>query len=423
MRLYEGFAFAFASYQPDFQPITSTNMKNKPSTKPSEAGSLKAQANVYRYRILGIQPLSVEMDAQTLGPMTLQKITCNISIRSATDDPVLQRQLGGSLLAIEFSSSEEDMLVATRRGMSLLEDFLSALALVTGSSFQTTEPLQVARITERADECDFYIFKRLPMSHWGEAITKEKIETVKHILAHWDGLEDGHRLRRAALQYREAIGNLDDTAAFQEAYIGLETMEPPLAKAVGLSPGMEEISGSCEACGHSYVRKKTTLVGVRTFVLGTIDAASADDDRAADWRLINRLRNDLMHGLVDPEKLGDRPAAAMIATMAYLHNAICLQSHAAGRVTDKYHLARGGKIYLICGTYKEPTWPNLHQWGMVLEMKDFTWVPHEQIGFVPQLQFKNNGLKDAEGFVAVLDAPFSTATNESLSFPNVEHDV
>jgi hypothetical protein len=53
-------------------------------------------------------------------------------------------------------------------------------------------------------------------------------------------------LRRAARLYRDAIGNFDDTSAFQEAYIGLEAMEPPLAKMVGLNPGTEEIQGECE---------------------------------------------------------------------------------------------------------------------------------------------------------------------------------
>lgn len=398
-------------------------MGKKSKKSGSEPGvKAKKQALVYIYRVLGLQPLSVQMSPQTLGPMKVQKTDCNISIRSASDDPLLQRQYGGSLLSIQFSSAEEDLLVAARHGMSLLEDFLSALALVTGSTFRATEPLQVARITEAADECDFYIFKRLPMSHWGDPITKEKIRSVEHVLAHWDGLEDGHRLRRAALQYREAIGNLDDAAAFQEAYIGLETMEPPLARAAGLTPGTEEVTGKCEACGHSFVRKKTSLVGVRAFVLDTQDVATAEEGRAADWKLINRLRNDLMHGLVDPEKFGDRPNAALVVVMAHLHNAICLLSHAESLVTNEYRLARGGQTYLLCGTYKEPKWPALHQWGMLLELEDFAWVPHEQYSWVPELKFRNNDLKDVEGLVAMLTTPFSTATTESLDFPRIEHD-
>jgi hypothetical protein len=397
----------------------------KKSKKTGSGPKVKAkrQAVIYLYRVLGLQSLSVQMSPQTLGPMKVQKTECTISIRSESADPAVQRQSGGSLLAIQFSSTEEDMLVAAQLGMSLLEDFLSALALVTGSTFRATEPLQVARITEAADECDFYIFRRLPISHWGESITEEKVDLVKRILAHWDGLEDGHRLRRAALQYREAIGNLDDAAAFQEAYIGLETLEPPLAKAVGLTPGTEEVDGKCEACGHSYVRKKTSLVGVRAFVLNSLDATTAEKRRVADWKLINKLRNDLMHGLVDPENLKDRPNAALTAAMAHLHNALCTHSHADSLVADVYRLARDGQTYLLCGTYKDPKWPELHEWHTLLELEDFVWVPHAQFGWVPELKFRNNGLKDVEGFVAKLTTPFSTATTESLDFPRTERDA
>jgi hypothetical protein len=355
--------------------------------------------------------------------MKIQKTDCSISIRSASDDPAVQRLTGGSMLAIEFSSTEEDLLVAARQGMSRLEDFLSALALVTGSTFRSTEPLQVARITEAGDECDFYIFKRLPVSHWGVPITEEKIRSVEHILAHWDGLEDGHRLRRAALQYREAIGNLDDTAAFQEAYIGLETMEPPLAKAQGLNPGTEEVSGKCESCGTTFIRKKTSLVGVRAFVLGTLDPKTADMGRAADWKLMNNLRNDLMHGLVAPEVLGDRPHKAMLAAMAHLHNSLCLHSHTPSLVTNPYRLARGGETYLLCGTYKKPTWPALHEWGELFDFEQFTWVAHKQYGWVPELKFRNNDLQLTDGMIAKLTTPFSTATTESLDFPRFEQDV
>jgi len=81
-------------------------------------------------------------------------------------------------------------------------------------------------------------------------------------------------------------------------------MEPPLAKLAGRTPSAEEVSGSCEKCGNEYVRKKTTLVRVRAFVHGDVVLENADDGRKSDWKLLNTLRNQLMHGLIDEDDLG-----------------------------------------------------------------------------------------------------------------------
>ncbi|GEM_PF-4479964 len=402
-------------------------MSNKNSHKKSaqKPGKQKASStSTCLYRVLGYQPLSVDMVAQTLKGLSIQKTPCNISIRSAQSETAVQLQTGGSILAIEFEAEPNfDLVAAARRGLSLLEDFLSAIALVHGSTFQTTEPLQVARLgAEKVDECEFLMFKRLPLKHWSKPITQQTVAKAKHLLAHWDGLESGHRLRRAALQYREAIGNLDDTTAFQEAYIGLESMEPPLAKAAGLPPGTEEVKGSCESCGHQFTRKRTSLVGVRAFVLDSIDPESAEAGRKADWKLINSLRNDLMHGLADPEKLADRPHKALLAAMHYLHASICVASHAADLSTGRYQLARGGPVYLVGGNYKTTSWPALHEWGTAIEITDVTWVPHKQYGFVPEMNFKNEGLKDLEIGIAVLGEPFSFATMHSIQATRFERD-
>jgi len=377
------------------------------------------------YRVLGYQPLSVEMETQTqtLEGISIQNTLCKICIRSTQTESTLQFQSGGSILAIEFEAeSKQDLIVAARNGLSLLEDFLSAIALVNGSPFQTTEPIQVARLGgAKVDGCEFLVFKPIPLRHWVKPITRHTVATAKNLLAHWDGLESGHRLRRAALHYRQAIGNLDDTAAFQESYIGLESMEPPLAKAAGLTPGTEEKQGSCDACGHEYTIKKTTLVGVRTFVLDSLDPKSAEESRKADWKLINRLRNHLMHGLVDPEKVSDRTHKAMLAAMHHLHASICLASHSEELVTNQYRIARGGRIYLLIGNYKATSWPELHKWETAIEIEDVTWVPHEQGGSIPQMSIKNEGLEDLEIGIAFLDDPFSLATMDSIKSSRYEH--
>lgn len=146
-------------------------------------------------------------------------------------------------------------------------------------------------------------------------------------------------------------------------------------------------------------------------------------DRAADWKLMNNLRNDLMHGLVNPEVLGDRPYKAMLATMAHLHTSLCLHLHIPSLIENPYRLARASTTYLLCGTYAKPAWPALHEWGELFEFEPFAWVTHEQYGWVPELHFRNNGLQIEGGFIARLTAPFSNATNESLEPQRFEQDV
>lgn len=364
------------------------------------------------------------MASQMLDDLSIQKTTCSISIRSVQESESTKLLSGGSLLAIEFEAGTDgDLLAMARRGLSLLEDFLSAISLVSGSPFQASEPLQVAQLgRHEADECEFLMFMRLPLKHWQPAITIQTVAQARHLLAHWDGLESGHRLHRAALQYREAIGNLDDTAAFQEAYIGLESMEPPLAKAVGLTPGTEEVKGKCESCGHEFTRKRGSLVGLRAFVLADLDPSNAEKERKTDWKLIHDLRNDLMHGLIDLDKLGSRSHRALLAAMHYLQSAIFCMSHAPELVTAQYKLARGGPMCLAAGAYRVGSWPSLDTWGPILESTEFSWVPHETYGFVPQIAFRNAGLKELEMGLAVLGEPFSFATMNSIKNTRYEHD-
>lgn len=402
----------------------SKNKKTKSKADVSAAaGRSGAAPQLSTYRVLAFQPLSVNLAPQTID-LKIEDVPCKVSIRAAQPELSLQLQEGGSLLAIEFADKgDEDLFVAARKGLSMLESFLSALAIVVGSTFRASELLQVAQLESTQEaQCEFLILKKLPVLHWGKPISGADIGKVKHLLAHWDGLDDGHRLRRAALQYREAIGTADDASAFQEAYMGLEAMEPPLAKAIGLTPGTEEVKGKCEACGHEFTRKRTTLVGVRAFVLDAPDVGQAEPERAKDWKLINKLRTDLVHGLIDQDALGDRPHRALLAAMHHLHAAICLMSHAKELVTDKFLLARGGPTYLIWGTYTAASWAPLHEWGEALEFSEFSWVPHEQYGHVPQISFKNEGLKDLELVLAQLAHPLAFATMGSIKPVRAERD-
>ncbi|WP_338802206.1 hypothetical protein V9L13_08660 [Pseudomonas sp. RSB 5.4] len=233
--------------------------KNKKTKENNDKATGVMKAKFSTVRVLVHQPLSVKVAPQTLNEIKIQGVTCQVSIRSAYQEEDVQLKSGGSLLAVEFDDDySADLIVTARKGLALLEDFLSALSVVTGSTFQSSELLQIVRLTKSEDN-EFIIFKKLPIKHWAKEISVGDIRKAQHLIAHWDGLDSGNRIRRAALQYRGAIGTLDDAIAFQEAYIGLECMEPPLAKMIGLTPGTEEVKGQCVSCSFEFVRKKRLL--------------------------------------------------------------------------------------------------------------------------------------------------------------------
>lgn len=79
-------------------------------------------------------------------------------------------------------------------------------------------------------------------------------------------------------------------------------------------------------------------------------------------------------------------------------------------------------MYLAAGAYRVDSWPSLDAWGAILESTEFSWVPHETYGFVPQIAFRNAGLKELEMGLAVLGEPFSFATMDSIKNTRYERD-
>ena len=79
-------------------------------------------------------------------------------------------------------------------------------------------------------------------------------------------------------------------------------------------------------------------------------------------------------------------------------------------------------MYVIAGDYKATSWPSLDEWGTILDSTEFSWVPHEQYGFVPQIAFRNNCLKDLRVGLAVLGDPFSFASMNSVRSTRSERD-
>lgn len=390
-----------------------------------QAEETQSDERASTFRVLARQPLSLDVGKGGIHDLDIQGVSCRIAIKPAHSDLAKRKEFGGTTLAIEFLADPDlDLFEAARAGFELIEDFLSAITVVSGTTFGASELLQVARLDKTdGQNCEFMIFLPLPLKHWHEEISEEKLKSVRGLLAHWDGLDSGHRLRRAARLYRSAAGNVDDIAAFQEAYIGLEVLEKPLAPMAGFEKhGTEQITGSCEKCGHEYVRNRTTLVGVRAFVHGAVDTAKADPGRKADWKLLNKLRNDLPHGLVDEDDLGEKPHRGLIAAMHYLHHGICVASHASNLTSSQYRLARGGIEYVLMGRYRAPEWPSLSDWGQVVDTSQFSWVQHATHDWVPQMTFNVRSVEDLEVGVGRLMRPRSTASMDDVKPTPIEHE-
>lgn len=390
-----------------------------------EQSHTRADEPVSTFRVLVRQALSLDVSGGGIQELEIQGVDCQIAIGSSQSDMAKRKELGGSMIAIEFQSHPDlDLFDAARAGFELVEDFLSAITVVSGTTFAPSELVQVARFDDAdGQNCEFMIFLPLPLKHWHERISDEKLKSVRNLLAHWDGLESGHRLRRAARNYRSAAGTVDDISAFQQAYIGLEVLEKPLATMAGFEKhGTEQTKGKCEKCGHEYIRNRTTLVGVRAFVHGDVDLASADPGRKADWKGMNTLRNDLAHGLVNEDELGDKPLRGLISAMHYLHDAICFCSHARDLTSNRYRLARGGLEYVLVGRYRVAEWPSLADWGQVVDTSTFTWVEHATHGWVPQMTFNVRSVQDLEVFVGRLRERLSVASMADVEPTPIEHD-
>jgi hypothetical protein len=390
----------------------------------SKRSKAKSENQVSTYRVLVRQALSLDLGDGGVQSFSIQGTDCRLAVEPLHSDLAKQREFGGSTIALEFRApTSPDFFAAARAGLELIEDFLSAITVVSGTTFGPCEMMQVARRDHgRKGNCEFMQILPLPLNHWYERITETKLNSARKLLAHWDGLEGGRRLRRAARNFRSAAGITDHVSAFQEAYIGLEAMEKPLASMAGLKPGTEVVQGACENCGHQYARNRTALVGVRAFVHGDVDPGKADEGRKMDWKLLNNLRNDLMHGLVDADELGGRPVQALTASMHYLHHAICACSHSPDLASEQYRLARGGAEFVLLGRYSAPEWPSLADWKMIVETKAFAWVPHALHDLVPELNFRNDGVKDLEVGFGRLDEPLSIATMADISRVTMERD-
>ncbi len=266
----------------------------------------------------------------------------------------------------------------------------------------------------------FMHFLNLSMNHWHKPISKETFQAVQGILAHWDGLESGKRLRRAARQFQKAIGTDDGLIAFQNAYMGLEAIEKPLADIMEIPPGVEEVEGHCEKCGEKYIRKRTVLAGVRAYVAGAIHPEDFVPEKKREWKEINDLRHKIFHSLQDNKKLELKVRSVLPAAMHHLHDAVCCLSHSHDLESPTFKLVRGMARLVFIGKFKTVELEPLEKCRPLLDAEQGYWVPHPQYGFVPRFKIKHPGLDNLGGIFCWLNESLKNATKENLVPANFE---
>ncbi|MHC2277261.1 hypothetical protein ACVME8_003872 [Bradyrhizobium diazoefficiens] len=154
-----------------------------------ESTETRSKGAVSTFRVLTRQPLSLDV-GDGVHELNIQNVPCRIAVKPAHSDIAKRKEHGGTTIAIEFQSVPDlDLMEAARVGYELVEDFLSAITVVSGATFGPSEMMQVARLDEaEGQNCEFVIFMPLPLKHWHETISGDKLKSVRGLLAHWDGL-------------------------------------------------------------------------------------------------------------------------------------------------------------------------------------------------------------------------------------------
>ena len=178
--------------------------KKKKAKKSQKAIAMKMQAAATMlefsgksFRLLAFQPLSISLEFSIPFELTIQNIKCHLALRPAHSDKASQLNKGGTYIAIEFSTEKPtDLFPATQTGLDLIKDFLAAISLVEGAAFREVKPIQIMIIDQKdQQELIFMHFLNFRMNHWHKPISKETFHHIQSILAHWDGLDSGKRLR------------------------------------------------------------------------------------------------------------------------------------------------------------------------------------------------------------------------------------
>jgi hypothetical protein len=374
-----------------------------------------------KYRVLTRQAHSVGLQDPLSFPITVGQYDCKVFFKPSRDDPSLQRELGGAGIQVEFEASETDLVRAAALGVSLIEDVLAGLSVVTGVPFGDVALVHLVDITLKA-QTPFLFLLTPHHAHSDEPVSALSIKHLQSMLAHWDHLPKGGRVRRAARLYWRMLREKDDTVSFQEAYMGLEALEPPLAELLDVPSGSEEVTGKCDSCGVEYTRKRTVLNGVRAYIRGAKhpDPASSAE-REKEWKQINKLRQDIFHSLEDVGKIRAKSYDVLVAAAHHLHDAICCLSHTHDLESQTYRMRRGATQLLLKGTVEPGIQDTLEECRSVLTLKEKGWDPHPEHGFVPLFNIVHDREgADIGGIWYWLRKPLDLATQADLDPANFE---
>jgi hypothetical protein len=377
-------------------------------------GSAAEPGGLRRYRILSKQSLSAALAKPVPFYVKVGEYNCHVFFKPIYEDPSRQRVLGGSVIHLEYEANETDMLRAASLGIRLTEDVLAGLAVITGMPFGGVSFVQLMDVTI-ASSTPFLLSITPPHLHADEPITELQLSNLRQMLAHWDVLPRGARLRRAAGLYRLGLQQNEDLDVFQYVYIGLEALEPALAEQLSVNSGFEETKGKCENCGAEFVRRRTVLNGVRAYIKGQQHPETLSPERNAEWHRINDLRHKQFHGLADPQNLRSDARDVVPAAVHSLHDAICCLSHAHTLESNEFRLVRGSRRMVSVGTAEPGIEDALEDCRPVVELSDVGWDAHPAYGFVPRFNFLHDrtGVSIKSGFFW-LSAPMQLASESDL---------
>ena len=370
------------------------------------------------YRLLARQPMAIPIGLAEPFSLRLNSRLPLVHLRQVSDDLVQQRIEGGTLLAIEFESTETDLLRAAHEGLELAEDVFSVVSLHRAAPLPPSAPVFLEALAADASP-RFAAFSGLRNRVWKHPVDEGDVEVIQGAFAHWGALAAGQRLRRAARRYRGALRRENPLEAFQDAYIGLESLEKPLAEEMNVPGGHEVVTGKCDSCGFEYQRKRTMLSGVREYIKGSPEADPADTARrAAEWKELSDLRNASLHGLAAAEELDGRAEQALPAALHYLHDATCHLLHAHKLENNEYVLARFAlSRIVVIGKGRRRTTP-LSAWKPAIELGRGTWVDSPQ-GALPETMITSvGGATSCACFT--LPVPLNVATLDDLEPLNTE---
>ena len=373
-----------------------------------------------RYRVLAEQTYSVSMEGSTPFQVTIGDYTCTAFLRPTHSDPSDQRTHGSGLVHLEFTCDEKDLLRAASLGMHLVENVLAGLGVVGGVPFGIAKLIQVLDLTSK--NTTRFLFAVIPeYRHWDLPVTEDQLLSLQDMLAHWDGLEGGARIRRAATLYRRALQELeDDLAAFQYGYMGLEALEPVLAKRMAVEPGVEKSTGRCKQCGSEYEKLRTALNGVRAYITGP-DHSEWKAANEHEWKAVKDLRHKLFHSLEDLYELSSKARDALPAVAHFLHDAICCLSHAHILEAPTFELQRGGRRVLFVGTSKPGIDDSIEECRLLMDSPKVVWRSHAEHQWVPEVRFVNSrSALDISGSVSWLPVPLESGSEADLEALRIE---